>query len=170
MLAFAPRSTAACGRSGERSVSVTALGDGGSAGVVDPVTLGAIVAALVAKASDKAVEAAVGGGAGALGRLVGWLRGRFSDDTTPEEAAALTKVEEVPHSATRVGELAAVVDRRAADPAFRAELEAMVEQVRTAGVDVGSIAQSASGDQNVQIAGVASSTITTTQGQPPPGH
>jgi len=111
------------------------------------VTLGAIVAALVAEASTKAVEAAVECGAGALGRLVGWLRDRFSDDGTPEEAAALAKAEEVPDSARVVGELAAVLDRRAADPDFRAELEAMVEQVRTAGVDVGSIAQSGMGER-----------------------
>ncbi len=136
---------------------------------MDPVSLGVIVAALVAKASDKAAERAVDEGAGALARLVGWLRKRFADDGAVEASAALAKVEEVPDSASLVRGLAAVVDRRAEDPGFRSELQGLVEQAQAAGVDVGSIVQTAWGDQNVQNAGVTGSTINVSYGQPPPG-
>lgn len=137
---------------------------------MEPVslTLGAIAAALVAKATDKATERAVEGGEGALARLVGWLRRRFSDDDQHDDAhTALTRLEEVPDSPSRLQALAGVIDGRAeADPGFRAELEALVKQAHAAGMDVGTIVQTAWGDQNVQIGGVQGSSITVTQ-QPP---
>ena len=138
--------------------------------MVEPVslTVGAIAAALVAKASDKAAERAVEEGAGALARLVGWLHARFADDEATEASTALARVEDAPDSPSRVRELAAEIDHRADDPRFRAELQALVNEAQAAGVDVGSITQSAWGNQNTQIAGVVGSTITTTHGQPPP--
>lgn len=138
--------------------------------MVEPVslTLGAIAAALVAKASEKAAEEAVDSGAGALGRLVGWLRGRFNGDGTPEDGEALARLQDAPDSPSRVRELAAVLDRRAGDHGFRTELQTVVDEAQAAGVDVGSIAQVAWGVGNVQIAGVVGSTVTTTHGQPPP--
>lgn len=140
--------------------------------MVEPVslTLGAIAAALVAKASDKAAERAVDEGAGALVRLVGWLRERFAADDATEAIAALAKVEDAPDSPSRVRELAAVLDCRVDDPDdpdFRVEMQALVDEAQAGGADVGSIAQSAWGNQNTQIAGVFGSTITTTHGQPP---
>lgn len=139
--------------------------------MVEPVslTLGAIVAALVAKTADKTAERAVEGGAGVLGRLVGWLRERLSGTDEPEGATALARVEDVPDSPSRLRELADALDRRAsADPAFGSELKSFVEEAQAGGVDVGSIAQTAWGDQNVQSAGVVDSHITVTYGQPPP--
>ena len=140
--------------------------------MVEPVslTVGAIVAALVAKASDKAADRAVDDGAGALGRLVGWLRKRFVDDDAVEATIALANVEEVPDSPSRLRELAAELDHRAAVPGFRVELQALVDEARAAGVDIGSIGQSAWGNQNTQIAGVVGSIITATHGQLPPGR
>ena len=81
---------------------------------------------------------------------------------------ALARLQDAPDSPSRVRELAAVLDRRAGDRGFRTELQTVVDEAQAAGVDVGSIAQVAWGDRNVQIAGVVGSTVTTTHGQPPP--
>ena len=138
---------------------------------MEPVslTLGAVVAALVAKAADKAADRAVEGGQGALGRLVSWLRQRFSGDDEPEATTALSHVEDVPDSPSRLTALAEVIDRRAAvDAGFRSELETLVDRAQAGGVDVGSIVQTAWGDRNVQSAGVVGSEIHITYGQPPP--
>jgi hypothetical protein len=134
---------------------------------VDPVSLslGAVVAALVVKAAERVGERAAEGAAGGLGRLVGWLRARLSGSES--DAAALARVEEVPDSPSRVKELAAAIDRLAADPQFRSELQAMVEESREAGVDVESVSQSVWGNQNVQVAGVSDSEIRVNYGQPP---
>lgn len=135
------------------------------------MTLGAIAAALVAKAADKAAERAVEGGEGALARLVGWLRRRFSADEEHDGATALAHVEEVPDSPSRLTALAEVLDRRAgADDGFRSELKALVDHALAAGVDVGSIAQTAWGHQNVQSAGVVDSEINVTYSQQPPAR
>lgn len=136
---------------------------------MEPVslTLGAIAAALVAKAADKTAERAVEGGAGVLRRLVAWLRERFSADQ--EGAAALAWVEGAPDSASRLRELAEVLDRRAhADSGFRAELKSLVDETEADGVDVASVVQTVWGNQNVQTAGVVGSVVTVTYGQPPP--
>ena len=138
---------------------------------MEPVslTLGAIAAALVAKAGDKAADRAVEGGAGVLRRLVGWLRERFSGDNDADGTRAISRVEDAPDSPSRIQELADVLDRRVgADEGFRDTLKALVAEARSAGVDVGSITQSAWGSQNVQNAGVAHSQIHVTFGQPPP--
>jgi len=140
---------------------------------VEPVslTLGAIASALVAKAADKAAERAVEGGEGVLARLVSWLRARFSAEAEREGATALARVEEVPDSPSRLKALAEALDRRAeADGGFRTELQTLVDQAEAGGVDVGSIAQTAWGSQNVQSAGVVDSEINVTYGQPPPAR
>ena len=138
--------------------------------MVEPVslTLGAIAAALVAKATEKTAEAAVDGGAGALSGIVAWLRKRFSGPEDNQGATALPRIEDAPDSPSRLRELAKVVDRRAdAEPSFRSELAALVEEARSGGVDMGSIVQTAWGHQNVQNAGVVDSEVTVTYGQPP---
>ena len=134
------------------------------------MTLGAVAAALVAhavgKAGDKVGEGAVDAGAGAVHRLVGWLRDRFAGDD--EAANALVKVQDAPDSPARLRMLAEVVDRHAQDDTFRGELAALVAEAKTAGVDVGSVTQTVWGDQNVQSAGLSDSSVTVTYGQPPP--
>jgi hypothetical protein len=138
---------------------------------MEPVslTLGAIAAALVAKAADKTAERAVEGSAGVLKRFVGWLRERFSADAEQEGAAALARVEDAPDSPSRLRELAEVLDRRAhADAGFGSELKSLVDETQASGVDVGSIVQTAWGNQNVQTAGVVGSEITVNYGQPSP--
>lgn len=139
--------------------------------LVEPVslTLGMVVASLVAKAMDRTDEA-VDGGAGVLHRLVGWLREQLGgrDDSGK---SALARVEDAPDSPSRLRELAAVVDERAsADGEFRTGLEALVAEARSKGVSVGPITQTAWGNQNVQNAGVTDAEITVTYGQPPLGR
>lgn len=111
--------------------------------LVEPVslTLGMVVASLVAKAMDIATDEAVDGGAGVLHRLVGWLREQLGgrDDSGK---SALARVEDAPDSPSRLRELAAVVDERAsADGEFRTGLEALVAEARSKGVSVGPITQ-----------------------------
>ena len=136
---------------------------------MDPVslTLGGVVAGLVAKAVDATGDRLVGGAVAVVGRLVSRLRARFGDVSDEAGAAALAGVEEVPDSPSRVGVLAEAVDRLAADPGFRAELEALVSDARDAGVDVGAITQTAWGDRNVQIGGVSDSQIDVNYGTSP---
>ena len=135
------------------------------------MTLGAIAAVLVAKAADKAAERAVDSGEGVLLGLVHWVRRRLSEDDQHVARTALAKLEEVPDSPSRLQALAEVIDRRAeADPGFRTELEVLLKQLEAAGVDVGSIAQTAWGDQNVHIAAVEGSSINLSFGQRPPAH
>ena len=137
--------------------------------MVEPVslTLGAIAAALVAKVADKTAEQAVEGGAGAVSRLVAWLKDRFVEADEDGGAMALARVEEVPDSPSRLSALADVVNRRAeADREFRLGLMSLVEDAHRSGVDVGSLTQTSFGDQNVQASGVVRSEINVTYGQP----
>jgi hypothetical protein len=134
---------------------------------MEPLTLGVIVAALVAKAGERATERAVDGGEGVLRRLVARLRVRFSGDEAA--AGALALVERVPDSTSLVGELAAWIDRYAtADQGFRSELESLVSEARSEGVNVNVIEQSASGDRNVQVAGLSDSQVSVSYGSPLP--
>lgn len=136
--------------------------------MVEPLTLGVIVAALVAKALDRAEDQAIEGGEGAIRRLVGLLRERFSGTQDEAASTALVKLEDVPDSPTLVRHLAEVVDQRAdTDPGFRAELESLVREARSDGVDVDSIAQVAVGDQNVQSADLVDSDVNVSYGSPP---
>jgi len=138
---------------------------------VEPVslTLGAVVAALLTKAAEKGGENLADAAKASLGRLLGWLRERFSRDGDTGGSTALANVEEVPDSPSRMAALAAAIDRRAVvDPCFRGELKRMVEDAKKVGVQVESIALTAWGNQNVQNARVEGSTITVSYGQIPP--
>lgn len=92
---------------------------------------------------------------------MGWLRRVFAADDAKEGAAALARVVDAPDGLV---ELAYVLNVRAdADPGFRSDLVALVEEVRGAGVDIGSITQTAWGAQNVP--GVESFGSDTTTGR-----
>jgi hypothetical protein len=141
--------------------------------MVEPVslTLGAIVAALVAKAAERATERAVDGGEGVLGRLLAALRERFSGAANEAAGDALTRVQEVPDSPSRLRALAALIDERAqGDAELRSELETLVAQARGTGVDVDTISQLAWGNQNVQAAGLVDSEVNVNYGSPPPAQ
>lgn len=138
---------------------------------MEPVslTLGAIAAGLVAKAGERASERAVDGGEHAVRRLVGRLRKRFSEDAPAARALAL--VEQAPDDEASVGQLAAYIAQHATvDPGFRCDVEALVGQARAEGVAVDAVQQTASGEGNVQIAGLSESHVSVSYGTPPPGH
>lgn len=120
--------------------------------MVQPVllTLGAVVAALLTKAAEKGGENLADAAKASLGRLLGWLRQRFSRDGDTAGSTALAHAEEVPHSPSRVAALASATDRRAtADPGFGSELGHLVQNAKKAGGPVESIVQTAWGNQNV---------------------
>jgi hypothetical protein len=131
---------------------------------MEPVTVGVIVAALVAKALDRTGDEAVDVASSALGRLVGAVRERFSK-SGPEDQATLTGVETAPDSPKKIEGLAKALERQVTEYGeFRAELEMLVGEAQAAGVDVKSIAQTAIGDNNVQIADVSHSSISVKTG------
>ena len=135
------------------------------------VTVAAIMAALAARASDRAVDATVQGGEGVLRRIASRVRERFAAADDEDAMGALELVERVPDSKMLVEQLAAAVNRYAVgDPVFASELADLVGEARANGVDVNSITQIALGDQAVQIAGVTSSTITITRTASPPAE
>jgi hypothetical protein len=128
--------------------------------MVEPVTLGAVVAALAAKALERAEGGVVDGGAGILRRLFDTLRERFSRAGDDGGTTALDRLAEAPDSPSRMRDLAALVDERSnASSELRRELEALVEEARSAGIDIDSISQVAIGKQNVQIAGSVNSDV-----------
>src|SRR6478609_6582576 len=132
-------------------------GSGLGGDVVEPVslTVGALVAALLTKAAEKSGENLADAAKSAVSRLVGWLRDRFTRTGDEEGAQALAWAEGAPDSPSRMRTLAEVVDRRAeTDPEFNSQLQQLVDEAKQQqGLQVGSIAQSAVGDQNVQAAG-----------------
>jgi hypothetical protein len=99
---------------------------------VEPVsvTLGAIAAAVFAKAQDRVAQGAVEGGEGVARRLAAWLRARFSDDEVGR--AALARVERAPSDRSEMDALADVIDGCAQDDTdtFRAELVELVDAVK----------------------------------------
>ena len=125
--------------------------------MVEPVslTVGAVVAALLTKAAEKGGENLADAAKAAVGRLVGWLRERFTQTGDDEGSQALAWAEGAADSPSRMRDLASVVNRRAAaDPEFRSQVQRLVDDAKQQqGLEVGSIAQSASGNQNVQTAG-----------------
>jgi len=104
----------------------------GGGKIVEPVslTLGAIAAAIYAKAQDRAVEGAVGGAEGAARGFAAWLRARFFDNDLGQRA--LDDVAHTPKDRSAVDVLARVIDARAQynDDTFGAELAALVEAVQ----------------------------------------
>ena len=136
--------------------------------VVEPVSVGLVVAALVTKAAEKGGENLADAAKAAVGRLVVWLRDRFSRDQDQPAVQALTAAERYYDSGAARDELAGVIDAKAAaDAGFKAEVERLVAQAEQQGVDVKTITQNARGNQISQIADVTGSTITTTIGGQP---
>lgn len=93
------------------------------------MTLGAVLAAVIAKAQDRVAEGAVAGAEGVVGRAVGWLRASFRTDG--RAGSALDLVERAPDSASAVERLAAVLDARARDDAdFAEQLASFVQEAQ----------------------------------------
>ena len=138
--------------------------------MVEPVslTVGAVVAALLTKLADKSGENLADGAKVAVARLGSWLRERFSRSGDSRAVAALDTAERITDSVSVRGELAAIIDEHAAsDAAFRDTLTRLLAEAEQNGAHVSSVAQTAWGSQNVQIADVRGSTITTSIGSSP---
>jgi hypothetical protein len=136
--------------------------------MVEPITLGVIVAALVAKALDRAEDETVDRGLGLMRHAVDSLRQRFLHEGDHEAQQALERLADVPDSPKLVRSFAELLDERSErSPELRAELEALVGDMRSAGLDINSITQAAIGDGNVQIAGVNNSQVNVGQSQAP---
>lgn len=115
------------------------------------MNLGAASAALVAKNAENMARGTCGDEANVVNRLVGWLRRLVAADDPAIGGAALDRVEEAPDSHVRLHELAEVLNRRATDDAsFRSDLEALINQARTQGIDISSITQLAWGKATVR--------------------
>jgi len=135
------------------------------------LALGAVAAALTAKAFDRAGEKTIDQGEAALRRLVEAVRGRLSKAGDEEGSKALERVEDAPDGIDRVEAFAHLLDERMkGNPEFRRELEALVEEVKRSGVDVGGVAQATYGGQSPQFGVISNSEIRITYGGGPPSH
>jgi hypothetical protein len=135
---------------------------------MEPVslTLGAIAAALIAKAQDKAADGAVEGTLGAGRRLVDWLRERFGADEDANRT--VERLLDAPDSPSRAEALSTLLDARAEDPEFRGGLESLLRDAEDDGVDLVSVSQAVWGSQNVQSAHLKDSTINVSYGSSAP--
>jgi hypothetical protein len=140
---------------------------------MDPISLslGGVAAAVIGKATEAAGSRLGEGASSAVGRLVDWLRARFRDREDDAGAGALAKVENVGDSPRLLSELAAAIDRHAADPAFRGGLQRLIDEIDAAGrrAGAGPITQMVAGDGNVVAAQLTDSEIHVTRADPPPG-
>jgi hypothetical protein len=101
------------------------------------------------------------------GRLVGAVRRHFRKHGSDQDKEALANLEAAPASLKRLQALASAIDAHArADGSWREELQALIEETKSGGVYVGTLTQSAWGDHNIQIGGVAAE-ITRRSEQPP---
>lgn len=126
--------------------------------MVEPVSMGVVAVALIAKALNRAEDGVIDAGVQAARKAVKALLQRFAADTEAEKA--LEDVVEVPDSEKRQKALAELLEARAGQSAeLREELQAIVEQIEAAGVVIGPINQTATGDGNVQNAGIVNSQV-----------
>ena len=118
--------------------------------MVEPVSVGAIVAALVAKALDRAEDGVIDDAIKVARKAVATLRRRFSGDAVAE--TVLESLVGTPDSERRAKELAELLDARAQNsPELLNELRVIIGEAKGAGVYIGSSEQVAEGDGNVQV-------------------
>lgn len=135
---------------------------------MEPVslTIGAVVAALVVKAAEKAGEQATQSGWAAVGELVARVQRRFRDRGDADAEKALARVQDPPAGPSHLAALATAVDRHASDDAgFAAELQRLVQQAESAGIKLQQLTQTAWGSQISQIQDVTGSTVTVSFGR-----
>lgn len=150
-----------------RPAMLDVVGPTGEGVAMEPITLGGVVAALIAKVAERASDGVVEGGESVLRRAVGTLRRRLADSGDTAAVDALQLVERVPDSAASVQALARVFDERASDNDLREALEQVIACARDGGADIDEITQQVRGDKSVQIAGVRHSEIQISYGSAP---
>jgi hypothetical protein len=133
--------------------------------VVEPVSVGVIVAALLAKALNRAEDGVIDSGVEVARKGIEALRERFSRKGDTEAEQALESLAETPDSERRERVLAALLERRARESAeLHEELNAIAEQIEETGVRIGDIKQEAKGTNIAQVAGNPGSQISINQG------
>jgi hypothetical protein len=132
--------------------------------VVEPVSVGVIVAALLAKALSRAEDGVIDSGVEVARKAIEALRERFSRVGDTEAGLALDGLAETPDSERREKALATLLEERAGESAeLRDELKTIIEQAEGAGMVIGSIEQVAEGDGNMQVGGISQSQININQ-------
>jgi hypothetical protein len=127
--------------------------------------VGVIVAALLAKALNRAEDGAIDSGVEVARKAIEALRQRFSREGDAEAERVLDGLAETPDSERREKALAALLEEHAGKSAeLREELESLAEQIEGAGVRIGDIKQEAEGEGIVQNAGNVNSQINVSQG------
>jgi hypothetical protein len=120
------------------------------------LTLGAIVAGLVAKASERATDRAVDTGEGALRRLVARVRERFRKDE--DATGSLMLAQRAPDSALLIGQLAEQIARYVNnDREFGTDLASLVAESERADARA---TLTANGNRVVQVADAPGSIVT----------
>lgn len=134
---------------------------------MEPLTLGAIVTALVIQAAGKSGEKVADGVGGALARFTARLRERFTKRDDHDVVGALELVQAAPDSPSAQTKLATLLDERAENPAVRGDLEQLVSDAKQAGVsisvDAPTITDSPGAVQVVSSSGVSVTTHATPQ-------
>jgi hypothetical protein len=130
------------------------------------LTLGGVVAGLVAKSVDVLSDRLVTGAANTLGRLVDRLRAQFDSHGDAEATRVLDELQAVPDSPSRLKIFADTVDGHLRDMGFRADLEGLVAELGAAGANVEQLVQSAWGNHITQIGSVRDSEVNVTYGRP----
>jgi hypothetical protein len=134
--------------------------------MMEPITIGAAVAALIAKALNRAEDGAVDSAVKIAQRAVTALRKRLSGDAEAE--AAIDGLVDAPDSGRREKGLADILQAHAAkSPDLLEELKSILAEAHAAGVQIGPIEQVAEGDGNVQNAGIVGSTVNVEQSPRP---
>ena len=117
--------------------------------MVDPITVGAAIAAVLAKkAADKLADRTVDFGEGALGALVGRLRGLFKDRGDVDGVELLAKAQDPTGSPEDRDRLAALIDQYAPPPSE------LADELQALGHNVSQVAVQAS-TQNAQCTNIA---------------
>lgn len=131
---------------------------------MEPVSVGALVAALIAKALDRTEDKAVDGAFEVGEAAVEALRQRFIGD--PEVEGAIEGVVTAPGDPDRSHALGAVLAERASSrEEVLAQLRSIAERIEATGVQVGKLVQLAEGNGNVQVGRVDRSVINIGPGQ-----
>jgi hypothetical protein len=127
-----------------------------------------VVAALLAKALNRAEDGVVDSGVEVARKAVEALRRRFSREGDAEAGQALEGLVEASDSKRREAALADLLEDRAAGSAeLLGELKAIAERIEATGVRIGDIKQEAQGTNVVQNAGITNSEIKIDQGAAP---
>jgi hypothetical protein len=118
----------------------------------EPFTLGAIVAALIAKSMSRVEDSAVQTGAEVLRKAVTTVRDWFAREGDKEGQQILDGLEGMPESPALTGALSGVLDDRAERfPDLRSQLEALRNEAEEVGIEIRVNEQTAIGNGNIQI-------------------